>query len=490
VSPSAPNSFGRLFCPKSEQGWQAVLRACKGGPGFREVVDVARKNGCRSVVLEQRYVDLDYRSDYSAFWSKRFTSMPPFATRVHFFTAVLRKEQLHDLPVRSGYLGYSVLRPGPHLGGRVGRTVLKAPARIRAGTLATIEDEVSLFGNRLKVRGVPFAEQDGEYLRCAHAAIWGCHYTAFKRGLIGRRTTTELADLVPTLLSAHRSLPSPGMNLEQVQAVFLATGQPALLYMIDQLPEVRGVESAEPELDQYGNLLPAGLWDIRLFSVICRYLNSGFPVMIFTSKHAFNLFGWYRSGKKIRFVACDDQRRPYEVVTNPFRDAERSPWLGLMVPLPPKVFLSGEMAENWGHHAFSAYGSSPNVPDRWKELAQALATSPKGVSLRTFLRDSRVYKEKLVDQKRDDEVVRELRLARLPHYLWVVEAHDRERRKARRPSVLAEVIFDPDSSDHEKRNPRRASISLPSLTVINPPDDGKPFGVADGKRFWRSQLDV
>ncbi len=161
-------------------------------------------------MVENRYIDADFRSDFSTFWSKRFDTVPQFCRRVHFFRRVLSDAQLHQLPVDPGYLGYSMLRPGPHADGHIGRTVLVPPAALRSATLATIYDEVSLFGNRLAVNGAPFSEQDGEYLRCAHAAIWVCHYSAFRRGLVGRQLTADLVALTPALLSAVRALPRPG----------------------------------------------------------------------------------------------------------------------------------------------------------------------------------------------------------------------------------------------------------------------------------------
>jgi hypothetical protein len=482
-----PDSHGRVFYPKSDRDWRAVLRECEGGPSFAGVLSIARRNRCRSVVVEERYVDIDYRSDYSAFWSKRFNAVSPFARRVHFFRKRLAESQLHRLPTRAGYLGYSVLRPTPHAEGRVGRTVLTPPPQLRHATMACVNDEVSLFGNRLTIAGAPFSEQDGEFLRCAHAAIWGCHYSAFRRGLTGRRSTAELADLVPALLSPRRALPSPGMKPEQIQAVFASTGQPALIYAIDQLPEVLGVDNPQPQLDARGNRRSGGYWDTRIFSIVCRYLNSGFPVMVITGNHAFNIVGWFIRNKRIRLVACDDQRYPYEVIDSPFSD-HRAPWVGIMVPLPPKVFLSGEMAENWAHRTLSSIGANESVPSDWRAISEALAVTPKGVSLRSFLRDSRDYKACLTGQGRSQATVQALRLARLPHYIWVIEAQDRKRREAGKPCVLAEVLFDPDSSDHKHRPPRRDSLSMPGLTVISPPDGGHPVPIREPARPWRSQL--
>lgn len=482
-----PDTHGWVYKPKDAKDWASLPADVGGGPGFAAVADVARRNRCRTVVVENRYVDADYRSDFSSFWSKRFDSLAPFARRVHFFRADLRPDLLHRLPKRHGYLGYSVLRPGPHPDGHIGRTVLAPPPRLRGATLALIDDEVSLFGNLLKVRGAPFVEQDGEFLRCAHAAIWGCHYTAVKRGLVGRQLTADLVDLAPRLLSADRALPSRGLKLEEIQAIFAATGQPALRYRIDQLPEVPGVEIPSPKFDSNGQLLAAGLWNTRLFSVICRYLNSGFPVLVTNASHGFNLVGWFRQEGRIRFVACDDQRGPYEVIDSPFTDV-RAPWLSIMVPLPPKVFMSGETAEIWGRQQFRALGLQTGAPQSWKELADKLTATPKEVSLRTFLREGRAFKAGLVTQKRADAAVEALRLARLPHYVWVVEAHDRQRRDAGEPSVIAEVLFDPHSSDHPFRQPRLDSITMPGSIFVLPPDGGKVVSAAITDDSWQSQL--
>jgi len=451
---------------------------------------IARRNRCRTVVVEDRYIDADYRSDFGAFWSKRFEVPSPYTRRLHFFRAEVAPGVLAQMPkrIRKSYLGYSVLRPGPHSDGRVGRTVMAPPSALADATLVTIDDEVSLYGNDLKVTGVPFMEQDGEFLRCAHAAIWGCHYVAFKRGLVGRRLTAELAEMTPRLLSADRSLPSRGMVLEQIQAVFDATGQPALRYIIDQLPTVPGVEVPTQQTKEVHARQSAGCWDPRLFSVICRYLNSGFPVMVTNATHGWNLVGWFWQKNQIRFVACDDQVGPYEVIDSPFTDGRR-PWLSIMVPLPPKVYMSAEIAETWGHQRLREFGLRTGAPLSWRNLARDLAQAPKkAVSLRTFLRDSRRYKAKLPTQGRRPAAVDVLRLAGLPNFIWVVEAHDRQRRAAGEPSVLAEVLFDPHSSDHHHREPRSDAISMPGLTVTTPPEGVPPVAVGTPEKPWRSQL--
>ena len=477
-----PDTHGWLRSPRTDVDWAALADEYGASPGrpLARVLEIARRGRCRTVVVENRYVDADYRSDYSAFWSQRFEGTSAFTRRLHFFRKELDEASVHRLPADPGYLGYAVVPPTPR--GRAGRTVIAPPRRLETATLALVVDEVSLFGNRLPVEGVPFCEQDGEFLRCAHAAAWMCHYSAYRRRLVGRQVTATLVELSPSLLIHERPLPSKGMNLNQLQAVFGATGQPALFYGLANMPSVRGVDDPAPNRDRSGRVLPPGLWDTRIFSVLARYLNSGFPVLIATPNHAFVIVGWYRERNRIRFVATDDQRGPFEVIGSPFTD-HRAPWQGIMVPLPPKVFLSGEMAENAAHLAFRAFGSASGAPRAWAGLARAVAS--KSVSLRTFLKDGSAYKDALAGQGRDEAAVRQLRLARLPHWVWVVEAHDRARRAAGKPSVVAECVFDSTSND---RTPRQDAISLPRLTATFPPDGGRPSAVTVSPELWASQL--
>lgn len=479
-----PDTHGWVHHPAGAAGWKQLLRRYDAQPSapLARVFEVARANRCRTVVEENRYVDPDYRSEYSAFWSKRFVSRPAFARRLHFFRRTLADRDLHRLRLDAGYIGYATLKPIAT--GRVGRTVLAPPPRLSNATLALATDRVSLFGTPLEVTGAPFLEQDGEYLRCAHAAAWVCHYHGALRGLIGRRFTGELVDLSPSTLYHERPLPSPGLNLNQLQAVFAATGQPALFYGVSNMPDVWGVEAPTPAFNPDGTRKHPGLWDTRIFSVVCRYLNAGFPVLVATRNHAFVVVGWFRDRRRIRFIACDDQWGPYETITSPFTD-RRAPWNAFMVPLPPKVFLSGETAESSAHVLLRAQGSRPGAPRAWREIASGVEAGL--ISVRTFLRSNVGYKNALALQGRGDDVVRLLRLARLPHWMWIVEAHVRSERAAGRPSVVAEIVFDSTSSDEV---PRLDAVSLPGVTQTFPPDDGKRENVRAGTVAWRSHLDV
>lgn len=476
------DSHGWVIKPEDEAAWGKLADDYRGGTApqpFDQILTVVRANGCKTVVVENRYVDVDYRSEYSNFWSLKFDGQSSFTRRLHFFSTDLDEERLHELPDEPGYLGYSIIRPVEY--GRVGRTVLRPPPELQGATLASVSDRVSLFGNELGVTGVPFCQQDGEYLRCAHAAAWICHYVAHRRELTGRRSTAEIVEMTPTMLSPERALPSKGMTLNQLQAVFGALNQPALFYGLRNMPRVPGVPEPDPASDAEGNLLAPGRWDRRLITIICRYLNSGFPVLIGAGDHAFVLVGWLRRDDgEVSFIACDDQVGPYEVIDDPF-DHYKTPWESIMVPLPPRVFLSGESAEGRAHRVFRSIASQA---EGLEQLAERLVNGE--IVLRTMLRTGASFKRDVAKQTSSDQILRDIRYARLPHWVWVVEAHDKERCDSG-PCVVAAAIFDSTSFDLA---PPLDVLSLPGIVAIYPPDDGKPV-IGDGSPDpWSSLLPV
>lgn len=474
---------GWVLKPADEEAWQAFARKYAGGEApqpLDQVIAVVRAGGARTIVIENRYVDIDYRSEYSHFWSLKFDAQSAFTRRLHFFAADLDEDRLHDLPDDPGYLGYSIIRPVEY--GRVGRTLLRPPPELEGATLTLIKDRVSLFGNELTVEGVPFCQQDAEYLRCAHVAAWICHYVAHRRNLTGRRSTAEIVEMSPTMLSPERALPSKGMTLNQLQAVFGALNQPAMFYGLSNMPRVPGVPDPEPELDADDRPLPAGFWDKRLITVICRYLNSRFPVLIGAGDHAFVLVGWFRGeGGEVRFIACDDQVGPYEVIEDAFSHY-KAPWDSIMVPLPPRVFLSGESAEGRAHRIFRSIASQAAGLE---EVADRLVNGE--IVLRTMLRTGSSFKTDVAKQTSSDEILRELRYARLPHWVWVVEAHQKSLCEKREACVLAAAVFDSTSYDLA---PPLDALSMPEIVAVYPPDGAKPVIGIGSPDPWRSLLPV
>lgn len=458
------------------------------GP-LRRSFEIAADHGCRTVVIENRYVDADYRSEYSAFWSLRFTDPPSFARRLHFFATELGPDDVYLVdPKTCEYLGYVILRPVPHA--PVGRALLRPPKALTdaQAVLTEVDDNVSFFGTSLPVRGVPFSQQDGEYVRCAHAALWTCQYIAYRRRVIGRYTTADVIGLSPTTLAPQRAMPSEGLNAWQMQTVLSELGLPPLTYRVGDLPTVLGVDEPTPPEDEDE---PPGRWDTRLVSIACRYLNSRLPVLVSAGMHTFLLVGYYfdtdgesdaDQASRIRFVLCDDQTGPYDVVADPLSDEEHGgPWDELMVPQPPKIFLTAEAAESFAYFTLSQPLSGP------APLSVAISTKLKSViRLRTFLLRGREYKARLARQDRYRDVVKTLRLTPLSDYVIVVEAQDYELREEGEDHVVAEFVYDATSYDRE---PRALCVSYPEFTFVDPPDFAeRRYANTGDKTSWRSQL--
>jgi hypothetical protein len=195
--------------------------------------------------------------------------------------------------------------------------------------------------------------------------------------------------------------------------------------------------------------------------------------------HAWVLVGWSRSaGGDVTFIACDDQVGPYEEIASPFTHY-RAPWHSIMVPLPPKVFMTGETAENDAFHRLHGVWSATAPP-----LATALLNDK--IQLRTRLTNIRPFKRRIVEQTTSDEVLRAVRLAQLPNFVWVVEAHDRAR-CGKEDCVLGTVLYDSTSSDYD---PRYCALATPGAVAVWAPDEDVPTIVPAGATPWKSILPV
>jgi hypothetical protein len=346
-----------------------------------------------------------------------------------------------------------------------------------------IDDEVSFFGNPVPVTGVPFCEQDKEFLRCAHAAAWICHYTAERRGNVGRRSTAEIVELSPAALSPERALPSQGLNYHQLQVIFGSLGQPAIVYGLNSLPQVMGVEDPVcPDEEGVSEETPAGWWDRRVVSIICRYLNSGFPVLIGAGEHAFVLVGWRRDDEgQVQFIACDDGVGPYEVITSPFQH-RLTPWDSFMIPLPPKVYLSGEAAEGRAHEVFRSFAEQT---EQLEETKEGLANG--SIVLRTMLRTGARYKREVAEVTRSEKTLKALRHARLPHWVWVIEAHRIDLCEKGEPCVVAAAVFDSTAFDEK---PPLDVLAMESMVFVYPPDEAAEVPVPGSPTPWESLLKV
>jgi hypothetical protein len=419
-------------------------------------LDVVLTRGATTLVIERRYLDIDYRSEYSTYFSRLFESVPDTTHRLHFFTGHVTREHLGLINEGHGYLGYVVVRPTEK--GPISRAMLRPPLDIEDSIRASVTERVSFFGEYLEVTGVPFTQQDTQLGACAHAAAWICHFTASLRGDVTRRPRAEFINMVNSSLSLDRAIPTSGLNVGQLSDLFRSTGLPSIFYALGRLPTERlpwqPSSPTDPGPLPDGTRPPPGTWDHGVVPILTRYLNSGYPVLVGTQDHAFVVCGYRRSPTRsgwIDFYRNDDQRGPYMLIENVLQDKEQTPWSTLHVPLPEKIWLGPEAAERIGGLALVA--TSSGIRDQLQTLYGGPIESLRDLidhntlALKTYVTRSNEFKARLIERRIPEGMVRAYRLAGLSRFVWVVEAVDRDLRAAGEPCVLGQAIFDSTSDD-------------------------------------------
>lgn len=401
---------------------------------LERLFDVVRVLGAVDVVIERRYIDADYRSEHSQFYSTTFKRYPSVCHRLHFFSAKVEADLSNLGDLKESYLGYSVMRPTPLT--PVGRTVVNPPVELSQGTVCCIEDSVDLLGTELVARGMPFVSQDAQYLVCAHAAEWMVLYHAHAVHDLPRRLPVDIHQSAFGGDIAGRQVPSEGLSVGQILGSLHALGISASRI---ELPK-----SKEASQDAGFMSLPA---------LVCRYVNSQLPPIVLSRDHAWVIVGYTMeehlgdtTHDRIVLWRHDDSRGPYIRVEDPWDEQNdmHKPWGLLVPPLPQKSYLTAEMAENLGRAWLTSIGG--NAP-----------TSPLGerhtlgrLTFRTYCIRSRRFKQEIAARGLPDDVVRLYQFTHMPRYVWVVEAMDRDLRDDGQPAVLGEVVLDATAHQHSK----------------------------------------
>lgn len=222
---------------------------------------------CRSVIVEENYIDRAFVDDYSSFYSTSFKQYDNFCRRIHFFS--VEKDKLHedltelfelgrkgsgsksefsraceDFSLKS-YLGFSVIKP--LRGSPIGRTVLRHWGEIAdAGFLrkfnCTRQYKVHLFGFEFTVCGLIFQQQDAAVSACATTALW----TSLSKLKEFENLRTPTPAQITKLATQHflpfgRSIPQEnGLSVEQMCQAIQALGlSPYLIEITSDLDDTK-----------------------------------------------------------------------------------------------------------------------------------------------------------------------------------------------------------------------------------------------------------
>ncbi|BBX28506.1 hypothetical protein [Mycolicibacterium alvei] len=208
--------------------------------------------------------------------------------------------------------------------------------------------------------------------------------------------------------------------------------------------------------------------------------------MVGTHNHAFILCGYRRSNQPrpgwIEFIRHDDQAGPYLVVHNVLNDIDQrtgkvyGPWRTMHVPVPDKLWLAPEAAERKGGqfllNASNVIASAADDPLPFTPLQDLI--NGRQLALRTYAIRSNDFKANLGARAIASPIQTEYRLARLPRFVWVVEAIDRQLRQAGKPCVLGEAVLDATSSDHA---PQEIALHIHGVMWLQQTNGGIRFPI-------------
>lgn len=501
----------------------------------------ALTTAARTVVSESFYFDIDHRSEVSLIQETQFGYLEPTVDRLHFFSVRYQHGQslrefvtfARDVseaaqpawqtpPKQPGqaeqpeldesppvYLGYVTQHPGSSK--RIGRSLVSPWARAtdrrsQAGGTHLLEasvvhqhvrtavaENVNLFGVDLRAIGVPFMEQDGSLLRCAHVSAWICHYTSVLRGLSSRRTTAELHQAGNTVNTLARPYPSSGLSTRELANILRSANLPPEVLGYNELRTGRRTFSWA---DRNGLRIHARrfagkrrkrqrdrMWiGENLSATICRYLNSGMPVILARHgmAHTQVVVGYLRESDirptagtaddghsdVVAFLVSDDQDGPFEIVhltdlireiAEPGNDADTE----LVVPLPSGLWMTSEAAEELGVsllmrsvarrqeriEEWPVFDGAEEVRDRIRTRLDTVAhgfDAGDAYTVRTYASTGTDFKRSAaVRMASDPDLVAAIGMTQMPRFVWVCEAIDRKlRRGGALPSVVATVVLD------------------------------------------------
>lgn len=426
-----------------------------------------RAAGARRLIEESAYIDRDFSSAYSSFYSTLYRQRPKYCRRLHFFASQLKRvvdaadegEAAAMLEAASDdYLGYIVVRPLAHA--PVSHAIVSSRHGLQPGVDISIRSiyQVHLLGAVLTVEGAPLTEQDTITGSCAQATLWVAGRHLHNRHGMGWFSVADITELavkpIDSFLSKSLPIGSESLSDDNMVRALRAMGEHPVVY--------------KPESEH-------GPWTMPPARTIAQYLDSGVPVIVGLRKgtglgHAVVAVGSVvdpsatiggeepaPSDRITHFIVNDDQRGPYQRLAvqapvteppsgHPHEDAEPPPpaedegdgdensdftlanAIFLIVPLPSKVFLTAETAEAIARDKVESIFKDRarilqmgKAPKGWNVDPEFYGTPAEDLPARTYLTMGWKHKQRMIRNAVAPEIKVEMNLTHLPRYVWVTE---------------------------------------------------------------------
>jgi len=494
----------RIGSLANQEDWVA-LGDILGGQGHRVVASIIRHLitlSVKSFLVETRYIDRDYSSDYRRFYAQTFRTYDRHCQRVHFFAedvgAILDKPEWADRVAalqntsKRSYCGFCVIRPLP--GAPIGRTVLQAkgPAEedLEAAVTCRANFRANLLGAELDVTGASFMQQDSRVGACAQVAIWAGARHMHQRYQYNWLSVSDITRLAaPTTAEEATSLPAG--------ADFLTSER-----MIRAINEM-GFQPLCFDDDAIG-----------IGATILPYVESGLPVILGLSHkgylgHAVTVIGRVFSKQAdptnqlsdyvSAFIVHDDQAGPYmlvpmnadiasnfdpnQLVSHHFgRDKvslnveDHAEFAVALMPI--RAFSTARAAELTARKRIeAALNQMPTIraqlaakgTDVNERLMQELleAYKQKRVVLRTYLTSASGYRRHIALGTACNDLKDVLLRLHLPHFTWVTELSTVDSYNQASPSlrrIYGHSILDATSTGKDAAG--LLMLHLPGMVVL------------------------
>jgi len=237
----------------------------------------------QALMIEENYIDGDWRDEYSLFYSKTFyDGIGKFTTRVH-----LIREEIQDVDEISsdGYLGFFVVRP-LHIQSvallKVILSPMKEPLGVKRGGelyIAACEYPAHIAGSSKTIETFPFYHQDSVTDVCAHADMWMLTEYMHRKFGMNKPSIRDFIQSTPPFYG--RVIPSRGLTIEQICTILNSLG-----YNVS-------IESFERDV-------------LKILERIDTYLESNLPTILAYDEHVVIIAGHTLDGPKKDYIVYDD----------------------------------------------------------------------------------------------------------------------------------------------------------------------------------------
>lgn len=475
------------------------------------------------IVVEDHYIDRDYRDTFSNTFSKRFATPPARCQRLHFFgnhsrkdftDLTIPKEDLQEL-----YLGYAVIRPTRPNG--LGRTFVAPRIALDSARkigLCLCNERVTFFGIELQIRGFPFIGQDVDVTTCAQSTLWMIRrYYSNRYSQYSETHPNALSRMAALRMPDDRALPATGLNDAQMAEMLRALGFSPKVYLKSQF---RHEKSSATDGGQEGGrkVKPGDDGRIHFMEILLSYLDSGMPLVLSFSPdekrkrpgHSVACIGVDSRSHYLRaapasgkgapppeplayrtsaVIVGDDNYAPYLRVDDgaPPSSYPLAPRLAdiesMIVPLPQQINI---LAEEFDLQVREIIKGATRGTEKFalavrsRHLTEVQEAGK--LALRCYLTSCRNFKQGLAGRQcgQDPFVATAYRLMPLPHFVWICELHD-----VRLPwdeRCLGEIVWDSTCNKHERQG--LLALHYPEFFALNAEPGFENRVTADDSQGW------